>query len=163
MESRVIAAALKVLGMNSLDKNEKPTKNVFLTGENGTREEKKNYLRKIATAVVDDYIVDQERNRNIIRCVQVMEHEQQAKEQQVNAQGRYPCRSPGCSKTFAHDGKLRRDHKATHNPPVIIDDPPSSMLTVDFQIYEDKRDGMLAYQKALFDYGMLILNFWDAI
>ena len=72
MESRVIAAALKVLGMNSLDKNEKPTKNVFLTGENGTREEKKNYLRKIATAVVDDYIVDQERNRNITRCVQVM-------------------------------------------------------------------------------------------
>ena len=72
VESRVIAAALKVIGMNSFDKNEKPTKNVFLNGESGTREEKKNYLRKIFTAGVDDYIVDQERNRNII---QVMEHE----------------------------------------------------------------------------------------
>ena len=40
--------------------------------------------------------------------------------------------------------------------------PPSSMLTVDFQIHEDKRDDMLAYQKALLDYGMLFLNFWDA-
>ena len=69
LESRVLAAASKVLGMNSLDKNEKPTKNVFLNGENGTREDKKNYQRKIATAVVDDYIVDQERKRNIFRCV----------------------------------------------------------------------------------------------
>ena len=75
VESRVVAAASKVLEMNSLDKNEKPTKNGFLNGENGTREEKKNYLRKIATAVVDNYIVDQERNRNIIRCVQVKEHD----------------------------------------------------------------------------------------
>ena len=68
-----------------------------------------------------------------------------------------------CSKTFAHDGKLRRDHEATHNPLVIIDDPTLTMLTVDFQIHEDKRDDMLAYQKALLEYGMLILNFWDAI
>ncbi|KAJ7354909.1 Translation initiation factor [Desmophyllum pertusum] len=96
-------------------------------------------------------------------CVQfrVLEHEQHPKEQQAmtDQHGRYPCRSPGCSKTFAHDGKLRREHEAKHNPPIVIDDPPLSMLTIDSQITEEKRDDMLAYQKSILDYGMLILKF----
>lgn len=164
VEARILAAALKTLGLNSLDPEEKPTRNVFPNDqETASKQEKQHYLRKIATLLVDEFVVDQERNRNIMQSVQVLEHEQQAKEQQVNAEGRYPCRAPGCSKTFAHDGKLRRDHEAQHNPPVIIDGPSVSMLTVDSHISDDKRDDMLAYQKALLDYGMLILNFWDAI
>ena len=113
VETRVIAATLKVLGMNSLDAKN-PTQNVLVT-ENATKQAKKACLRKIASIVVDDYVVDRERNENIMRSVQVIEPEQHAREQQVNAQGRYPCRSPGCSKTFAHDGKLRRDHELKHN------------------------------------------------
>lgn len=30
-------------------------------------------------------------------------------------------------------------------------------------VNKEDRDDMLSYQKALLDYGMLILNFWDAI
>ena len=161
VETRVIAAALKVLGMNSWDAKN-PTQNVLVT-ENATKQVKKACLRKIASTVVDDYVVDQERNENIMRSVQVIEHEQHAREQQVNAQGRYPCRSPGCSKTFAHDGKLRRDHELKHNPPVVIDAPPTDLFVIDSRFSEDDRDDMLAYQKALLEYGMLVVNFWDAV
>ena len=164
VETRIIAAALKILGLNSLDPKEKPTKNVFPNQEDAsTKQEKKHYLRKIATLVVDEFVIDQERNRKIMQSVQLLEHEQQAKEQEIDAEGRYPCRSSGCTKTFAHDGKLRRDHEARHNPPVVIHGPSSNFLTIDSETSEDKRDDMFAYQKALLDYGMLILNFWDAI
>lgn len=161
VETRVIAATLKVLGMNSLDAKN-PTQNV-LVAENATKQAKKACLRKIASIVVDDYVVDQERNENIMRSAQVIEHEQHAREQQVNAQGRYPCRSPGCNKTFAHDGKLRRDHELKHNPPVVIDEPPTDIFVIDSKFTEDNKDDMLSYQKALLEYGMLVLNFWDAI
>ena len=163
VESRIIAATLKVLEITSLDPKEKPAQNAFVAGENATKQQKKDYLRKIAESVVDAYVVDQERNTDIMHSVQVMEHERHAKEQQVNAQGRYPCRPPGCSKTFAHDGKLRREHEAKHNPPILIEDPLESMLIIDSHLTEEKRDDMLAYQKVLLDYGMLVLNFWDAI
>ena len=164
VETRIIAAALTILGLNSLDPKEKPTKNVFPNQEDAsTKQEKKHYLHKIATLVVDEFVIDQERNRKIMQSVQLLEHERQAKEQEIDAEGRYPCRSPGCTKTFAHDGKLRRDHEARHNPPVVIHGPSSNFLTIDSETSEDKRDDMFAYQKALLDYGMLILNFWDAI
>lgn len=161
VETRVIAATLKVLGMNSLDAKN-PTQNV-LVADNATKQAKKACLRKVASIVVDDYVVDQERNENIMRSAQVIEHEQHAREQQVNAQGRYPCRSPGCNKTFAHDGKLRRDHELKHNPPVVIDEPPTDIFVIDSKFTEDNKDDMLSYQKALLEYGMLVLNFWDAI
>lgn len=164
VETRIIAAALKILGLNSLDPKEKPNKNVFLNQEDAsTKQEKKHYLHKMATLVVDEFVIDQERNRKIMQSVQLLEHERQAKEQEIDAEGRYPCRSPGCTKTFAHDGKLRRDHEARHNPPVVIHGPSSNFLTIDSETSEDKRDDMFAYQKSLLDYGMLILNFWDAI
>ena len=163
VETRIVAAALKILGLNSLDHKEKPTQNVFPNQEDAsTKQEKKHYLRKIAT-LVDEFVIDQERNRKIMQSVQLLEHERQAKEQEIDAEGRYPCRSPGCTKTFAHDGKLRRDREARHNPLVAIHGPSSNFLTIDSETSEDKRDDMFAYQKALLDYGMLILNFWDAI
>ena len=57
VETRVIAATLKVIGMNSLDAKN-PTQNVLVT-ENATKQAKKACLRKIASIVVDDYVVDQ--------------------------------------------------------------------------------------------------------
>ena len=82
---------------------------------------------------------------------------------QRNSDGRYRCRARGCGKTFAHDGKLRRMHEASHNPPVDVGKHTPRLLVKNSSKNEEDRDDMLAYQKALLDYGMLILNFWDAI
>ena len=83
-------------------------------GINATRLEKAAHLRKIAVAVVDGYIIDEKRNKDILQHVQTMEDNQRTNV--VDVAGRYPCRANGCPKTFAHDGKLRTDHEASHNP-----------------------------------------------
>ena len=60
------------------------------------------------------------------QSVQRMEQEQ---EQGVDADGRYPSSLfPGCLKTFAHHRKLRKDHEAKHNPPVIVNETPVRIL-----------------------------------
>ena len=119
------------------------------------------YLKKVASIVVDEYVVDKNRNEDILRHVQQMEKSKT--NAQRNSDGRYRCRARGCGKTFAHDGKLRRMHEANHNPPVDVSKHTPRLLVKNSSKNEEDRDDMLAYQKALLDYGMLILNFWDAI
>ena len=155
VESRIIGGALSVLEMTSLDEE----KVIFPNTEMASKEEKKRFLRKTATHVVDKFVIDQKRNDKILEAVQVIQQYTEARQQAANLKGRYPCRYQGCPKTFAHDGKVRREHESQHNPPPQVDDPELSNLICDLQIDEQDRDDMFA----LLDYGMLLLNFWDAI
>lgn len=162
VEARVIAAAIELLGMTSLE-DAMPTKNLPPNPDGATSDAKKAYLRRIATLVVDSYIIDRHRNEKMRQSVAIIQYEAAARQQELTADGRFRCRAPGCRRSFAHDGKLRRDHEAGHIPPVVIDPPPPSLFVVDSVVNEEDRDDMLSYQKALLEYGMLILNFWDAI
>ena len=38
----------------------------------------------------------------------------------MDENGRYSCRFDGCHKTFAYNGKSRKDHGASHDPPVVV-------------------------------------------
>ena len=67
VESRVIAGALAVLEMDSLDED----KEIFSDKEETSKEDKMEFLRKTAThAVVDRFVIDQERNDKILTSVQ---------------------------------------------------------------------------------------------
>ncbi|CAH3154050.1 unnamed protein product, partial [Porites evermanni] len=166
VETQVVAAAMEILGMSSLD-DEKPTKNAPPDSTDATDVAKKSYLRRIASLVVDTYVIDQQRNLDIQQSVQIVEHEQGARQQEITVdregRRRFKCRAPGCNKDFAHDGKLRRDHEAKHNSPVAIDQIPARLFVLDTPVDDDDGDDMLSYQKALLDYGMIVINFWDAI
>ncbi len=74
--------------------------------------------------------------------------------------GRYKCKFPGCEKTFSNDGKWLMVHERAHDPPVYIEEQP--MLG---EIYSTDivADDMYNYQRALLQYGMVIINFLDAI
>ena len=157
--SRIIAATMSVLGIEKLDDEEFP----LPINEMSTKDEKKTFLQKTAALIVDKFVVDEQRNEKILNSVQVIQEYTEAKKRSATAQERYPCRYKGCPKTFAHDGKRRRDHESQHNPPPTVDDVDISNLVCDFEIDEQERDDMYAYQKALLDYGMLLHNFWDAI
>jgi hypothetical protein len=148
--------------METLD-DEEPASYVLENRSDATKREKADYLRKIASIIVDDYVINQKRNEDILRSVQIMQHAEEAKAQEVNSEGRYRCRARGCPKTFAHDGKLRSDHEASHNPPVVVHKPQSETFIIDSDSSEKDRHDMLAYQRALLEYGMLIINFWDGI
>ena len=158
VESRVIAGALAVLEMDSLDED----KEIFSDKEETSKEEKMEFLRKTATAVVDRFVIDQERNDKILTSVQLIQQYTDAK-RSVNAEGRYPCRYKGCQKTFAFDGKHRRQHEMQHYPQPEVNEYEIANVICDTTIDEDERDDMFAYQRALLDYGMLLLNLWDGI
>lgn len=160
VKSRVIAAALHLLGLGSLD-DERPKQNVPPPAD-ATREAKKGYLRRLAAGVVNTFVIDQLRNQAVRESVLVMQRQQEVRQEDVTPEGRYKCRAPCCDKTFAHDGKLRRDHEAQHNPPVIVEQPATTFI-MNSPVNPGERDDMLSYQKALLDYGMLLINFWDAI
>ncbi len=54
-----------------------------------------------------------------------------------------------------------KDHDANHNPPIL--EIIEQSVVVDTTLSDEEQDDMFSYQKALLEYGMLILNFWDAI
>ena len=153
VEARIIAAALSILGMKKMD-DEKPIRNMF--EGTSTTDNKKSYLHHISSLVVDKFVVDQKRNTDVEQSLLSMQEDQ---DQQPDVYGRFPCRFPGCSKTFAHHGKLRKDHEAKHNPLAPV--PGSDAHILKSTSLED--DDMFSYQRALLDYGLLILNFFDAI
>ena len=65
------------------------------------------------------------------------------------------------ARTFAKYGKRMKDHEANHNPPIL--EIVEQSVIVDTSSCDEEQDDMLSYQKALLEYGMHILNFWDAI
>ena len=156
VEARIIAATLQIMGMKKID-DENPTMHMFPSAPGTSTDDKKAYLHTISSLVVDQFVVDQKRNNDVEISVQSM---QQGQDQQPDVYGRFPCRFPGCSKTFAHHGKLRKDHEAKHDPPVAITCSYAHILR-SVSIHED--DDMLSYQRSLLDYGLLILNFFDGI
>ena len=154
VEARIVAATLHVLGMKKIDDLE-PTTSTCKLSSNATVEDKKIYLNKVSALVVDQFVVDQKRNLDVEKSVKKMQSDLQ-----TDVYGRYPCRYPGCSKTFANPGKLRKDHEEKHEPPVPDESQGANILKSTLS-HED--DDMLCYQRSLLDYGMLVLNFLDGI
>jgi transposase len=72
-------------------------------------------------------VINETKNKKIIKDVEHLKLREEM-ELVLNEEGRYPCRAPGCSKTFAHSGRSRRNHEASHNPPVIIAKPNVPLL-----------------------------------
>ena len=106
------------------------------------------------------YIIDERKNKRILQCMDNIDLHKKVKELSLDNNKRYQCRYEGCTKTFAHYRKRMKDHEAKHDPPIL--EEVKQPLTVDTTSDEDQ-DDMLNYQKALLEYGMHILNFWDAI
>lgn len=103
---------------------------------------RRHYNHKIASLVVDNFVIDRKRNKDMQQSVQSM---QQQQEELTDFDGRYMCRFPGCSKTFSTMEKLRKDHESKHNPHVAICDANAHILNT------KSEDGdMLSYQRALY-------------
>ena len=104
--------------------------------------------------------MDKEKHEKITAAVEQLEERQLQRLKDKTADGRYKCRFPGCKKTFSNDGKWRMMHEGAHKPPVSIAEQP--MLE---EIYSGSivSDDMYNYQRALLEYGMVIINFLDAI
>ena len=114
IKAPIIAAAMLVHGMNKI--SDQPTHNLSLVGaRNGNDQEKKQYFTKLPGQIVDQFVIDQHSLNSFLHEI--------LSEQEKN-DGRFPCRSPGCNKSFKYKGKRRRDNELTHDPPPIIPEKP---------------------------------------
>ena len=102
----MIAAALKVLGMNGPDG--KPAAAVLpdcITAE--SVELQQNFLEKICLEVVDRYVINEESNLSIKNQQQYLDWLHTCNPQ--TADGHYGCRLPSCPQSFKSDGKIERN------------------------------------------------------
>ena len=98
VESRLIASAMEELAINCID--DLPDESVLpSTLKNATKKEKKAFLEKISTAVVDNYVL---RKEKIDQLPQKTRNAQnyESRERGMSNDGRFKCHFPGCCKTY---------------------------------------------------------------
>ena len=126
--------------------DESPDSNVLPTTLlNGSRKERQQYLKSIATKVVNRYILDAENVTALLNKVQMSENKE--KDRSVARDG----------ETYRYDGKRKRDHEASHGLPTS---EPAIIHEVKIK---PKRDDMFNYQSSFLEIGLLVKNFYDAI
>lgn len=164
VNARLMAAAMEILGMKSTSDTPDNTF-VPVNIEQYESGEKRACLRRIAEAVVDKYIVKKEKVQALLKEVLAIEENQATLQDGKTENGRFMCVFTGCGKTFAHNGKRKRDHESTHDLPVINSDvennPCEDVPLANFQ--EHECDDMYNYQCSFLEYAMIIMNFFDAI
>eukprot|EP00794_Sanderia_malayensis_P000968 gene968-282_t len=149
--ARIIAAFLEVLQIKDI--NEYPSED-FLPHDacDGPPRMKKQFLEQLSSKVVDMYVLRQSHFTDILQKQRYQDWLKTTNKKTED--GLYLCRQVGCGKTFHADGKRRLDHEKMHNL--------HSELTK-IKNKADSVDEMFNYQLALLDYGLLTLNFFDAV
>ncbi|XP_065071471.1 uncharacterized protein LOC135696119 [Rhopilema esculentum] len=136
VQSRVIAAAMEILGIKCID--EKPDQNHFPASLlNESAKCKKDYIEKLATIVVDTYVLKLDKFQELFQK-SCLAHSTAGDVVGISN------RRFQCTKTFANGGDARKKHEASHVEGIPDDD-------------------CYNYQLALMDYGMVVENFIDAI
>lgn len=126
-QSQVITAAMTVLGF--ADKSSAPAHYPLPKDiEKMRKAEKLEFLHGISEKVVDSFIFQSgEKLQKLMDGVLTEEEKDTLQQQELTAEGRFPCRFPGCNKSLKDNGKTRRYHELSHDPPVQFDD--SLLLT----------------------------------
>ncbi len=144
VNARLMTAATKILGIKSTSDTPDNTF-VPVNIEQSNSVDKKACLRRIAEAVVDKYVIKKEKVQALLKQVLAIEENQAILQDGKTDNGRFMCRFPGCGKTFAHNGKRKRDHEST------------------IMKRDHENDDMYNYQCSFLEYAMIIMNFFDAI
>ena len=148
VETRVTCMAMQVLGMSQL--SDIPTMNIP-PNDDAPDILKKIYLGRVSNIIYENYLSEQVNGTQIMKAV-LEEQEVNALQnsQQVDENGRFPCRFVSCNKTFANNGKRRRDHEASHTPPVDIP-VPTLIEAIPTPIMDERKtqDDMYSYNISL--------------
>ncbi|KXJ19523.1 hypothetical protein AC249_AIPGENE18307 [Exaiptasia diaphana] len=161
LKARVIAAAMHILKMDSLSGT--PDESIIPSNAKElTSAQQKALLKKVASQVVDTFILQKDKIETLLQTVLTEEELVVARNEEQTDEGRFICRFPGCGKTFAHDGKWRANHEATHNmPETQTPEIPSSRKIP--KVESGDTDDMFNYQCSFLEYAMIIYNFFDSI
>jgi len=100
VKARIVAAAIVELGMETV--HGYPTKNMFQRSTllSSHQVSEGVYLSRLAASIVDKYIINSRATHDILNDVLNVK-EQQALDNLLRLpNGRFPCRAPGCDKSF---------------------------------------------------------------
>lgn len=154
VKARLMTATMQVLGMEDLQ--DTPRGEFFQPNlHDAVTCEKKEYLRKVASRVIDEFVVRKEKVEAIPDNLLSAEEEEANNRREQTENGRFICPFPGCGKTFAHNGKRMRNHEATHNAPVSVVESEGQVLQAPVNKTPEK-DDMFNYQCSFLEYGMII-------
>ena len=165
IQARVIVAAMTELGFT--DKSSQPVKCPLHEDLQRQRKVAKlQYLHKVSSLIVDKFLFDDNSvNGRLEQILRAQETQDALDLQPRTADGRFPCRFPGCPFSFKFDGVSRRRHEASHNPPSndascqemtsTSEDPCQSEVSL--------KDNVYNYNCALLADGLFFLNFLDAV
>ena len=71
--------------------------------------------------IVDEIVIDEAMmNGSLQELVSDEERKEIQRCLDVNEDGCFPCRFPGCNTSFKYNDKSRRRHELSHDPPVVI-------------------------------------------
>jgi len=166
VKSRVIAAARAVLGFN--DRASQPMNFALPDLENTTKLQKLEYLHEAAALIVDSCVFDYDAlNKAVDDVITTQGRQDVLDQQQLTADGRFPCRFPGCKRSFKYDGKSRRSHELSHDPPPEIPVDPivesAEPTSIKPSPKSSKQDDVYSYNCALLEDGLFFMNFLDAV
>lgn len=121
----VLAAAIKVLDMQSIE-DQPQSFTISEPLKNAPMILKQLYLQKVCVAIVEEFIINQDLQKKMINSILTnQESEDLDNNQELTPDVKFPCRYSGCNKVFKVDGKCRRNHELTHDPPPEVPEPPS--------------------------------------
>ena len=126
-KSRVIGAAMEVLGFSS--KTSTPTKYKLPNDmESLNKASKLQLLHDLSAKIVDKFVFKCDVAERLNAVLSEQEQLQVLVRQELTVDGRFPCRFQGCTRTFKQNGKARRNHELSHDPPVEVDDEPPELF-----------------------------------
>ena len=164
LDAQIVAAGMKFFGMKTV--TDKPTTNGFSESmKDRVKPEKQKYLQSTVLKFISTYIVDTELYaKHFSNIDSLQEWENHEARQQVNPDGRYPCRFRGCQASFKYDGRSRRLHELTHDPPPEIKEVPQLASTHPSQAEENEatKDDVFDYHCSMMNMALLLRNFIDA-
>ena len=166
LKSRVIAAGMAVLGF--ADKESQPSKFPLPADiDKQPKGRRLQYLHKAASMIVDKFVFNDDSVNRLLDDILTSQQVQDVQDQQDrNADGRFPCRFPGCQFSFKFDGASRRRHQLTHDPsPDVPGGQTEGQPDTDQPTAKPSKDtdDVYNYNCALLADGLFFVNFLDAI
>ena len=149
IEARIVAAAMSILGLQTMNGTPSKTK---LPPNLETAYDKKCFLDILSYQVVDTFVMNEKALKSI--ALQQKYNDWLSECNPKTNDGRYKCRLSTCDKTFRYDGKIRKEHEKIHGFHSQQDQKDQRDLA---------NDDMMNYQCSLLEFGMIQLNFHDAI
>ena len=151
---------MKVLGFT--DKSSEPANYKLPENMMKMRKTRKlNCLHEISAKVVDEFVFNSGEVNGLIDRVLTEQEKDILQQQELIPDGRFPCRFPSCTRSLKYNGKARRSHELSHDPPVAIDSDLIQQVTTSTPMatsQDTKPDD------DVFNYNcFLFFNFLDAI